>query len=95
MTTASSSEARRGPRSSLAAAGTAPSGLSADPTGLDGEELRRLADRLETLTEQEIETEVTKIPVEWPVTDAELAAVVQFADQRWGPVAARLRALLP
>jgi len=80
---------------SLAAAGAAPSALSANPTGLDAEELRRLADRLASVTEQEIETEIRKIPAEWPVTDAELAAVVELAAERRRPVAARLRALVP
>ena len=69
--------------------------LVTDPAGLDGGELRRLADALDSLRREELEAEISKVPASWPVTDAELDAVVDFADRRRPPVAARLRALVP
>jgi len=69
--------------------------LLEDDGGLDPGELDRLAGALEGLGREEIEREVSKIPADWPVSDAELAAVVDFADRRRAPVAGRLRALVP
>ncbi len=69
--------------------------LPEDPSGLDSGELRRLADALDELRHEEIERELSKIPADWPVSDGELAAVVDFSDRRRAPVAGRLRALVP
>lgn len=69
--------------------------LPEDDSGLDPGELGRLAEALDGLGREEIEREVSKIPVDWPVSDAELAAVVDFAGRRRAPVAGRLRALVP
>ncbi len=69
--------------------------LPEDDSGLDSGELGRLADALDGLGREEIEREVSKTPASWPVSDAELAAVVEFAHRRRAPVAARLRALVP
>jgi hypothetical protein len=80
---------------SLAQRGAENFSLSADPGGLDPKELERLAQALEALPREDIETEVSKLPAVWPVTDEELKAVVDFADGRRAPVAVRLRALVP
>jgi hypothetical protein len=67
--------------------------IQTPPAGLDGGELTRLADRLDEITRQDLETELSNIPPDWPVTDEELNAVAKFADSRRGNVAVRLRAL--
>lgn len=79
---------------SLAAARDVPFALSIPPDHLDQEELARLADALEGLTREGIEAELSKLPDDWPVTDAELDAAADFADHRRGPVASRLRAIV-
>lgn len=68
--------------------------LSPDPSGLDADELHRLADRLESLSIDELEREISTLPAGWPVSDDELDAVVALADGRRGAVAARLRCLV-
>jgi hypothetical protein len=72
-----------------------PMPLSIDPTGLDRDELERLADRLEKLGREEMEAELSKIPAHWPVTDEELLAVIDTAHTRRAAVAERLRRLAP
>ena len=69
--------------------------LSIPPNHLDQGELTRLADALDALSPQDIEEELSKLPGDWPVTDDELAAVAEFVSHRCGPVAARLRAVVP
>ena len=66
--------------------------LSIPPDHLEPHELERLADALEALSRRDIDDELSKLPLDWPVTDDELAAVADFVDHRRGPVAARLRA---
>ena len=68
--------------------------LSIPSDQLDQDELRRLADALDGLARQEIDGELSKLPLDWPVGDDELTAVAEFVDYRRGPVAARLRGLL-
>lgn len=63
-------------------------------TGLDAQELARLANVLEGLNEQEIAFCASNLPTDWPVTDDELEALVGFVDARRAPVAQRLRGLL-
>lgn len=70
------------------------SSLSPDPSGLNPDEVRRLADGLDALRREELEAELSKIPAEWPVTDEELGAVVALADARRGAVAGRLRSMV-
>lgn len=62
--------------------------------GLDGDELSRLADALEVLTAEEIATELSKLPRDWPVSDEELEAVTVFADARREKTAQRLVAMI-
>lgn len=69
--------------------------LAGDATGLDPTEVGRLAEVLEALSKEDIDAEVSKLPASWPVTDEELAAVADFAEQRRGPVVARFRTLVP
>jgi hypothetical protein len=45
------------------------------------------------MSRKDIESELSKLPTNWPVTDDELDAVASFADDRRRPVAARLRAM--
>jgi hypothetical protein len=77
----------------LQAAVTTPYPFGGTATGLDGPELERLAGVIEAATQEEVEGCVAKVPAAWPVTDAELQAVVSFVLDRRQPVAARLRAL--
>jgi hypothetical protein len=74
----------------LAAALGAAHELAAEHRGLDVSELRRLADALRALESDSIPSLLRGIPLSWPVTDNELDAVVEFADQRRTPVAERL-----
>lgn len=67
--------------------------LPQDPSGLSPEELERIAERLGTITREELENALHGIPSEWPVSDEELEAVVDFADHRRTAVAERLTAL--
>lgn len=67
-------------------------GVSGD--GLDASEVRRLAERLEATTEQEIAACLSNIPADWPVRDDELEALAEFIHGRRQPVAQRLRALV-
>lgn len=76
----------------LDAARNVPHALSTPADNLDRDEISRVADALEAITRQEIEATLSNLPGSWPVTDAELDAVAEFADDRRGPVAARLRA---
>lgn len=71
-----------------------PYSLGAPPDGLDAQELERLAGALEAVTEEEVVSELAKLPAEWPVTDDELEAVLDFALARRGAVAERLRAMI-
>lgn len=75
--------------------GTSERGLGMPATGLDGDEVTRLADAIEAVTKDEIDGVMSKIPAEWPVEDDDLAALSAFLDARRVPVAVRLRALLP
>ncbi|WP_372719370.1 hypothetical protein [Novipirellula sp.] len=67
--------------------------LSADGDGLDDNELSRLAERLESLTIEEIAGVIRGIPAAWPVSDEELETAGAFFDFRRIPAAGRLRAL--
>jgi hypothetical protein len=78
---------------SLRAVGTGPCQLNVPGAGLDPAELRRLAEPLEALSVEELNAALSNIPTEWPVTDEDLAGVVEFAYARRTGVAARLRAL--
>jgi hypothetical protein len=69
--------------------------LPMDQGGLEADELRRLADRLENLSKASIEAEIALLPGNWPVGEGELQAVADFADHRKLPVATRLRRLVP
>jgi hypothetical protein len=80
---------------SLAAIQNTPYALADPADQLDKEELDRLADALESVTRQDIEAELSKLPASWPVDDAELEALADFLDARRTPTASRLRALLP
>lgn len=80
---------------SLTAGRDVPYTLSIPPDQLDQGELTRLAHAIDGLSPQDIEKELSKLPGDWPVTDDELAAVAEFVNHRRGPVAARLRAVVP
>jgi hypothetical protein len=71
-----------------------PNPLPFDAMGLDSAALESTADRIEMLTWDELAAELSDLPLAWPVTDDELAALVDFADHRRHAVVARLRALL-
>lgn len=79
----------------LQATGTAARQLGDDPAGVDRRELHRLADAIEAVTRADIDTAMSRLPADWPVADAELAALAHFVDARRQPTAARLRVLIP
>jgi hypothetical protein len=79
----------------LAIDGTRDRSLPIPPSGLDRDEVVRLADAIEAFSKPQIDAVMSRIPAEWPVDDAELAALSDFLDRRRRPVARRLRALLP
>jgi hypothetical protein len=66
--------------------------IATPSSGLDGGELRRLADALAALSTEEIEACAAKVPAAWPVTDEELDALTAHLVHRREPVAERLRA---
>jgi hypothetical protein len=78
---------------SLAQHAADPVQLQQPTASLSAPEIVRLADRLQAVTVQEMEDALSNLPVGWPISDAELTAVVHFAAQRSNPVAQRLRAL--
>ena len=61
--------------------------------GINADELDRLADQLDALTEEEIAANVEVLPEAWTIGPAERAAVVDFAFHRARAVAARTRTL--
>jgi hypothetical protein len=71
-----------------------PHPLSSDPSGLDAVAVGEFADGLEALTRPELAAALSRLPLDWPVTEDELEAVVDFADRRRLPTAGRLRTLL-
>lgn len=77
----------------LQAAASSPFELGVPPLALDADELDRLAAALTGVTEEEIAACASKVPAQWPVSDAELDAVVAFVFSRRLTVAGRLRAL--
>lgn len=79
----------------LAAAGTTACSFSQPADELDATEFERLAAAIATTALEDIEAVMSKIPAAWPVSDQELSALAAFIDARRGPVAARLRALVP
>jgi len=80
--------------STLEAGRDQPYGLSVPPDRLDPMELERCARALESVTRDQIEEVLSKLPAAWPVDNDELEAVATFADLRRLPVATRLRALV-
>ena len=69
--------------------------LGQQTAGLDRGELTRLADALDALIAQEIRAALPNLPATWPIDQAGLDAVVDFATHRAPAVAARLRVLVP
>jgi len=61
--------------------------------GLDGTELRRLAEVVENADEERIAAITSKIPAAWPIGDEELEALVDYLIARRSDVATRLRAM--
>lgn len=67
--------------------------LPQDPSGLLPAEKERVADRLGTLTADEIGAVLRQVPSSWPVTDEELADLGVFLEQRAPLVGERVRVL--
>jgi len=78
---------------SLRAGLVQPAPLSSPAIGLDGNEINRLVQALESLDREAIDSAVSALPAGWPITDDELDVVADFADRRRFSVAARLRRL--
>lgn len=79
---------------SLAANRDTPNPLQSDAAGLDSTSLNDMADGLEALSRSELVNALADLPPDWPVSDADLEAIVDFADHRRGGAASRLRALV-
>jgi hypothetical protein len=79
----------------LTAAGTTEVKLPFDASGLDGDELKRLADALDALTGRQLGAEASQLPDSWSRSNEELDALVAFAESRKAGCAERLRALVP
>lgn len=62
--------------------------------GLDNDEIERLAQRLDAVTEEEVVGCVANVPADWPVQDDELEALIDFVYGRRPAVAERLRAMV-
>lgn len=67
--------------------------MATPSTGLDMAELLRCADELEGLAPSRLEDALASLPTQWNVSDADMEAVIDFADYRRPTVAARLRAM--
>jgi hypothetical protein len=81
-------------RETLAQAGNAAYALGHPAAGLDVDEVNRLADRIDGLSEEDIAGCASNLPADWPVLDEDLEALLDFLYARRAPVAERLRALL-
>lgn len=79
----------------LQATSTSAVSLGVPAADLDDAEVARVADAIERVSRGEIDAELSKIPADWPVDDAQLEALAAFIEAREGPAAARLRALVP
>lgn len=79
---------------SLAGARDGNFAISVPPDGLDPAALAAYADALEAVTREGIEAELSKLPLDWPVSEEELLAVRDFAEHRVAPTVGRLRGLL-
>lgn len=78
---------------SLAAQVGTPAVLGETWTGLSGDEIQRLVDRLQGLTREEISAALPNFPSDWPIGTVEVDAVVDLAFERRSDVATRLLAL--
>jgi hypothetical protein len=77
----------------LTQAGTTAFPIGTPAEGLDETEVARVADRLESITEQEVVAALSNLPAEWPTSDDQLEALVDFLLARREPAAGRVRAL--
>lgn len=68
--------------------------LSDDATGLDPDELQRLADDLRNITRGMLRDLLLQIPASWPVTDSDLESLGWYLEQRAPQVADRMEALI-
>lgn len=68
--------------------------LSVTTDYLDRDELAHLAERLEGMTREEIDSVLSKLPAGWPVTDDELEQLAEVVDARCPQVVGRLRTLV-
>jgi hypothetical protein len=67
--------------------------LSLDPSGLDVDEIGRVADALEAVTRDDLRTLLVSVPAEWSVPNDDLEAVGFFLERRAPAVAGRMRAI--
>jgi hypothetical protein len=66
-----------------------------DASGLDRDECRRIATRLEGLDSDALLEAVSTLPAEWPISDDELRALADWAAHRASGAAERLRRRAP
>lgn len=70
-----------------------PHDLGADVDGLDAVALISVADRLESISHDQLRAIIEAVPGSWPVDGRELSALGYFLEKRIQPVAGRLRTL--
>jgi hypothetical protein len=68
--------------------------LGSSSSDLDQAALRQLADRLESVTREELAAMLQGVPVSWSASDAELEALGFFLERRAPAVAGRLRDMM-
>nr|WP_109774845.1 HipA family kinase [Quadrisphaera granulorum] len=68
--------------------------IADDPTGLDIDELHRLAHALRAVERRTIHEVLLEVPPSWPVTDSELRRPGQFLEVRAAEVAVRIELLI-
>jgi hypothetical protein len=79
---------------SLRRVADSPRTLAFPTTGLDPGEASRISERVLAVTECDLVDVVAHIPLNWPVSDFELEAVVEYLLGRQPGTAARLRAMI-
>lgn len=62
-----------------------------DFTGLDQEEMARIANKLDSIAKQDLMNLLSQVPSSWPVSDAELEYLGFFLLKRAPSVATRIR----
>ena len=88
-----SRRAPTGPKADLVSNVDAAHELTLDPSGLDLDEIARVAGLLEAVTRDQLRSILIAVPSEWGVPNDDLEAVGFFLERRAPAVAGRMRAI--